>query len=144
MLSFVYWHTSLFICAGETHYRNQLWTMHIVGLPQLHYMYSRVYRFTGLYNSQWILHFVAPFIDHRTNTTIATLAAGINHPHQHICYTHKCNYIKYNIHCTPNVIIDFTSYICAQYLLYIRSMHEWSFRRFTFGNLVTTSPSSKW
>ena len=98
--------------------------MHIVGLPQLHYMYSRVYRFTGLYNSQWILHFVAPFIDHRTNTTIATLAAGINHPHQHICYIHKCNYIKYNIHCTPNVIIDFTSYICAQYLLYIRSMHE--------------------
>ena len=22
--------------------------------------------------------------------------------------------------------------------------HEWSFRRFTYGNLVTTSPSSKW
>ena len=28
--------------------------------------------------------------------------------------------------------------------LLLTSSHEWSFRRFTYGNLVTTSPSSKW
>ena len=107
---------------------------------------SMVNWFTEFCNSQWLLHFAAPFINMWTKTSVAESFHTFINMCKRSCEMQH-NISKYTRllcteaqqpteHCLASVrqpIITLTAW-----------SHEWSFRRFTYGNLVTTSPSSKW
>ena len=59
-----------------------------------------------------------------------------NNIHINTCWSGAVpRFVTVNIQLVMLVRISAKQYVYA---------HEWSFRRFTYGNLVTTSPSSKW
>ena len=107
---------------------------------------SMVNWFTEFCNSQWLLHFAAPFINMRTKTSVAE--------HMLTLHQHNSEYMSNSAQRLQSWLLYHrgrssqlsTGTKPAHQPTITLSMesHEWSFRRFTYGNLVTTSPSSKW
>ena len=133
----------------------------LLGISQKHNMRSSPCRFTEFCNSQCLSHFAAPFIVARTETSIAKscklfMAFSIDGVWNQVLF---CGMLwqwvwtsMRNISPNPppmsickgirKTIPKQTSQTNSK--VYFLNMCEWSFRRFTYGNLVTTSPSSKW
>ena len=132
----------------------------LLGISQKHNMCSRPCRLTEFCNSQCLSHFAAPFIVARTETSIAenckwllqvvvikmqykVRCAKAVAREAHRCI-HRC--AQPNAHEYCNGSSEWTSQADStkESKKWFLNMCEWSFRRFTYGNLVTTSPSSKW
>ena len=106
---------------------------------------SMVNWFTEFCNSQWLLHFAAPFINMWTKTSVAESI------HAHCSKLNTLWVYNVNHWCTTVVHWTHNSRLSTGLapvhqptITVVVWSHEWSFRRFTYGNLVTTSPSSKW
>ena len=115
--------------------------------------------FTESCNSQCLSHFAAPFIVVRKTsiTGSCVVHTTASHPRKWQIF----RWWKFNCQDsgrrTSTVIKKSTSHpamhvdvwtSCTWPQRYVHKhdigLCEWSFRRFTYGNLVTTSPSSKW
>ena len=95
------------------------------------------------------LHFAAPFIKNWTDTFLADCFL-FHPPNLKTCPGHKKS-LRHAIRLDKSRQTTFQRK-CSQYAQQARSclqsklvmLCKWSFRRFTYRNLVTTSPSSKW
>ena len=133
----------------------------LLGISQKHNMRSGPCRLTEFCNSQCLSHFAAPFIVVRTETSITenckffiTIVIDVR---QMLCISVWCGSGNERVHSssrtnhhpwisgrgTKRSIPEQNSH-SNQLNYFFLNMCEWSFRRFTYGNLVTTSPSSRW
>ena len=133
------------------------------GMSRKHRIHSRFYWFTEFCNSQCLSHFAAPFISVQAKTFITEGCKIIDRGRipqwienskecmtvkQNRCNTHEVCHPS-NPDCPGNSPRSTESKFISKESLTdnvhseILDACEWSFRRFTYGNLVTTSPSSK-
>ena len=133
-------------------------------MSRKHRIHSRFYWFTEFCNSQCLSHFAAPFISVQAKTFITEGCKIIDRGRipqwienskecmtvkQNRCNTHEVCHPS-NPDCPGNSPRSTESKFISKESLTdnvhseILDACEWSFRRFTYGNLVTTSPSSKW
>ena len=131
------------------------------GITRKSNMRSTFCWFTESCNSQCLSHFAAPFIVVRAETSITgSYVVHTTASHQRkwqiirwwkiLSERWQANFADRNhqSHLPPLAMhVDvWTSGTWPQRYVHKHDieMCEWSFRRFTYGNLVTTSPSSKW
>ena len=122
----------------------------------LRIMRSEFYWFTEICNSQCLSHFAASFIVSRAEESTVKGRYWMLYKFTFLAHSYsscvrlldlgRCAYIINLKHGILQPCFDFIGWWTE-----IRASHfcwcgrcEWSFRRFTYGSLVTTCPSSKW
>ena len=139
------------------------------GIPQRHNAHSRSYWFTKVCYSACLSHFAAPFIIIPAKTFNAENSGDkqskFTRRQEQMQWVHKAQRhpdtraqdiaAAAATHSAVNGLHPWMyvwrqqaaqSRIRSQHqiIVFLSEMCKWSFRRFTYGNLVTTSPSSKW
>ena len=119
------------------------------GLSQKRMLHSSVYRFPEFCSSRCLSHFAAPFLVVWTKTSVAETFEHFVLKYERFWLLHptagrECRSLLTPLPLSPQhwwtskpraSQVEFTT---------LNLKCKWSFRRFTYGNLVTTSPSSKW
>ena len=164
------WHTSTHIwqCQANTEHTSKAGISidteagMLSGMSRKRSIRSNPYWFTEFCNSQCLSHFAAPFIVVRAETSVAESCVWCKEwtkPPESTSEKHTCckNNGSFAAKEDSPILLHYprtndqeaaTAPIPAQELT--KEVHseivdacEWSFRRFTYGNLVTTSPSSE-
>ena len=130
------------------------------GLSWKHNMQSKTNSLTDFCNSKCQSHFTALFIIAQTKKSIAEkhdCTIYNAHPTRpdwdnvndtftkaKLCWRQQLQIHRKSMHVSPTTIANYQERSHAHSNFHAQKISEWSFRRFTYGNLVTTSPSSKW
>ena len=132
------------------------WSRHVFRKTQRRHAHSRLYWFTKFCYSACLSHFAAPFIIIPAKTSNAENFVGIEvthwkkesmkeatmSKHTEADYLAATDILESSMRQQQNNTST-QKFTTPNHCAPIKSC-KWSFRRFTYGNLVTTSPSSKW
>ena len=145
-------------------------TSMLPGISRKRKVRSKVWWFTGFCNSHYVSHFAAFFIDVGTKTSVAESCIGISFFETRMNFSihlvfEKVLSLAMEAGWNWGLGFGFWCFVCLvspeptgskiqkkrvhgclcplARNTFVKLCVEWSYRRFTYGNLVTTSPSSK-